>query len=263
MPRKQRCWYCRTLTWNPRRPLDWSRALSRKVIVRDATSSGTTRSCTRCVWRKKGCCRPTCHLLAAPFPANYRSPAGFWHGFAARARVLIVNTELVAPEDRPHSIEDLVDPKWKDRVGVAKPLFGTTATHASVLFATWGETRAREFFRQLKENSRVLSGNKQVAVAVGRGELAFGLTDTDDAIIEREEGQPVEIVFPDQWDGEMGTLFIPNTVAIIKGSPHPEEARRLVDYLLSSEVEDAAGRRTQRPGSHQSARVGSLAGDHG
>jgi iron(III) transport system substrate-binding protein len=35
----------------------------------------------------------------------------------------------------------------------------------------------------------------------------------------------------------MGTLFIPNTVSLIKGSPHPEAARQLLDYLLSAEVE--------------------------
>ncbi len=177
--------------------------------------------------------------VAAEFPQNYRSPQGSWHGFAARARVLIVNTQRVAESERPRSIDDLVDAKWQGQVGIAKPLFGTTATHASVLFAVWGEQRAQAFFRQLKENAQVLSGNKQVALAVGRGELAFGLTDTDDAVVEKEAGQPVEIVYPDQEDGGLGTLFIPNTVAIIRGAPHPQQARALVDYLLSSTVETA------------------------
>lgn len=177
--------------------------------------------------------------VAAEFPQNYRSPQGSWHGFAARARVLIVNTQRVAESERPRSIDDLVDEKWRGQVGIAKPLFGTTATHASVLFAVWGEQRAQSFFRQLKENARVLSGNKQVALAVGRGELAFGLTDTDDAVVEKEAGQPVEIVYPDQADGGLGTLFIPNTVAIIRGAPHSQQARALVDHLLSSTVETA------------------------
>jgi iron(III) transport system substrate-binding protein len=48
---------------------------------------------------------------------------------------------------------------------------------------------------------------------------------------------PVAIVYPDQRDGEMGTLFIPNTLAIIKGCRNPAEARRLVDYLLQPHVE--------------------------
>ena len=76
-----------------------------------------------------------------------------------------------------------------------------------------------------------------MALSVAAGQLAFGLTDTDDAIEEVENGRPVAIVYPDQGEGQIGTLVIPNTLAIIKGSPNPEAARRLVDYLLSPAVE--------------------------
>jgi iron(III) transport system substrate-binding protein len=175
---------------------------------------------------------------AADYPAMDRSPRGTWHGFAARARVLIVNTRLVSGQDRPTSIHDLNDPKWKDRVGIAKPLFGTTATHAACLFAVWGDEKAKQFFQQLKQNAQIMAGNKQVALSVAAGQLAFGLTDTDDAIGELEKGLDVAIVYPDQQPGGLGTLFIPNTLAILKGCPHPTEARRLVDYLLRPEIEE-------------------------
>lgn len=187
--------------------------------------------------------------IADGFPDAYRAPDGAWHGLAARIRVLIVSTEVVPEDQRPGSIHDLTDPKWKGKVGVAKPLFGTTATHAAVLFAAWGDEKAQDFFRGLKENAQILSGNKQVALAVGRGELAFGLTDTDDAIIERDKGMPVEIIYPDQGDDGMGALFIPNTLCLIRGSKNTDSARRLVDYLLSPAVETklAEGRSAQFP----------------
>ncbi len=179
--------------------------------------------------------------IGRQFAPQYRSPTGAWHGFAARARVLIVNTKLVSEDERPDSIFDLVDPKWKDRCGIAKPLAGTTATHAACLFAAWGDERAEEFFRAVKKNCRVLGGNKQVARAVADGELAFGLTDTDDAIVEIEAGMPVAIVFPDQQPADggeaLGTLMIPNTLAIIRGAPQRKEAELLLDYLLSPAVE--------------------------
>jgi len=186
---------------------------------------------------------------ARSFPAQYRSAQSVWHGFAARARVLIVNTELVSDEETPGSIMDLTDPRWEGRVGIAKPLAGTTASHAACLFAAWGDERAKDFFRSVKKNARVMSGNKQVAIAVARGELAFGLTDTDDAIIEQEQGRPVKIVYPDQGEGELGTLFIPNTVAILEGAPHRRAAEKLVDFLLSPQVEEAlaAGPSAQIP----------------
>jgi iron(III) transport system substrate-binding protein len=170
-------------------------------------------------------------------PPPYRSPDGSWHGFAARARVLLVNREVWGDQPLPESIQALTDPRWKGKVGVARPLFGTTATHAAVLFASWGDEVATEFFQKLRDNAVTLTGNKQVALAVARGELAFGLTDTDDAIIEVEEGRPVEIIFPDQDPGGLGTLFIPNTLAIVKNGPNSDQAKKLVDYLLRPEVE--------------------------
>jgi iron(III) transport system substrate-binding protein len=42
--------------------------------------------------------------------------------------------------------------------------------------------------------------------------------------------------------GPLGTLFLPNTLAIIRGSPNPQGARELVDYLLSAEVEEQLAR---------------------
>lgn len=186
------------------------------------------------------------------YPDAYRSPGRFWHGFAARARVLIVN-KSVPEAERPRSIRDLVDPRWKNQVALAKPLAGTTATHAAVLFARWGTDEATRFFRSLKENAHVLSGNKQVAREVAAGQVAFGLTDTDDAVIEADQGQPVVTVYPDQGaDGE-GTLFIPNSLALIKNGRHLDHARRLVDFLLSAPIEErlAKGESAQFPVSRE------------
>jgi iron(III) transport system substrate-binding protein len=187
---------------------------------------------------------------AEHYPELFRSPNGTWHGFAARARILIVNTSLVDAADMPKSIHDLANPKYQKRTALAKPLFGTTATHAACLFAAWGNDEAKAFFLKLRRNEvQVLGGNKQVAEAVAAGNIAFGLTDTDDAIIEVEKGSPVKIIYPDRGNDELGTLFIPNTLAIIKGCPHPAEAKQLVDYLLSAEVEEtlAKGASAQIP----------------
>ena len=188
--------------------------------------------------------------LADQYPQQFFSEAGRWHGFAARGRVLIVNTDLLGNESEwPTSVLDLADPKWKDNCGIAKPLFGTTATHAAVLFAEWGEERATEFLTKVAGNATVEGGNKQVAVNVARGRYAFGITDTDDAIIEIENGNPVAIVFPDQADDQMGAMLIPNTLCIVKGGPNTERAKKLVDFLLKAETESllATGSSAQIP----------------
>lgn len=172
------------------------------------------------------------------FPAVFRDPEGYWTGFGARARVLIYNTNLI--NEPPTGIMDLLDPKWRGRVCIARPLFGTTATHGAALFALWGADEAKDFFEALLQNDvAILPGNSTVRDLVARGEYAFGLTDTDDANGAVLDGFPVEWVFPDQAEDGLGTLLIPNTVALIDGAPHPDEARQLIDFLLSAETEEA------------------------
>jgi iron(III) transport system substrate-binding protein len=188
--------------------------------------------------KERGLLQPFRPAHAGDVPPGYADRDDTWYGFAARARILIVNTKLVSEKERPAGLLDLCDSRWKGKVGIAKPLFGTTATHATCLFVAWGDEKAGQYFRDLKANGvQVLSGNKQVAAEVGAGRLAFGLTDTDDAMGEVEAGNPVAIVYPDREPGQLGTLFIPNTIAVIKGAPHPEEARRLADRILDPAVE--------------------------
>jgi iron(III) transport system substrate-binding protein len=179
--------------------------------------------------------------MGREYPPSAQPADHTWHAFAQRARVLLVNTQLVPEAKRPRSLLDLTQPEWKGRVAMAKPEFGTTATQAACLFEVLGPDQARKFYRGLRENGiHIEPGNKNVAEKVGQGQYAVGMTDTDDALGEVQAGRPVVIVFPDsdRPAGErMGTLFIPNTVAIIRGSPNPEGARRLLDYLLSPPIE--------------------------
>jgi iron(III) transport system substrate-binding protein len=180
-------------------------------------------------------CQPA---QAAHYPVQFQDPAGYWYGLAARARVLIVNTDRVGPEEMPTSIRALADPRWRGNVGIAKPLFGTTASHVACLFALLGEAEATALLESFKQNDiRVVAGNKTCAEMVGSGQLAFGLTDTDDALIELEAGNPVAIVFPDGDPQGMGTPILPNTLAVVQGAPHPAAAAKLIDYLLTPEVE--------------------------
>lgn len=191
--------------------------------------------------QRKGLLEPYESPAAAAYPEFARASDHTWHAFAARARVILVNTRLVKDEERPSSLLELAEPRWRGRVAMAKPQFGTSATQAACLFEVLGPERAREYYRALRANGiHVVPGNKQVAAGVGQGQFAAGMTDTDDAIAEVEAGRPVAIVFPDRArprGDRMGTLFIPNTLALVRGGPNPEAGRKLIDYLLSPEVE--------------------------
>ena len=200
--------------------------------------------------QRQGILEPYASPAAEPFPAQFKAEDHTWCAFAARARVILVNTKLVSKAEWPAGLPDLTAPRWRGRVALAKPQFGSTATEAACIFQTWGKDRARAFYRELHANGvHIVPGNKQVAVGVGQGRFAAGLTDTDDAMAEVDAGRPVALIFPDRAapkTEEAGTLFLPNTVAIIHGCPNPEGARRLVDFLLSPEVESMLARSESR-----------------
>src|SRR5713226_3152979 len=199
---------------------------------------------------KRGMAQPYVSPSAAGIPAAFKAADGTWTDFAARARVLLVNKKRVSPGEIPRSVRDLANPRWKGQTAIANPLFGTTTMHVAALFTTWGAEHARAFLESLKANNvRIVSSNGEVKRLVATSEVAFGLADTDDAFEALKEGAPVDVVYPDQ-EG-MGTLVMPTTAVLIKGGPHPETGRKLVDYFLTPEVErrmaDSAAHMPLRP----------------
>jgi len=192
--------------------------------------------------KKLGALDPYHSAQAANIPDTFKDSEGYWTGLAARARVFIVNTELLPDKEKwPSSYKDLINPEFKGMGGIAKPLTGTTATHGAVLFEVLGSDKAKAFFEKICETDvNLAQGNAYLMKQVRKGEYAFGFTDTDDYNVARVDarGYPVDAVYPDQGEGELGTLLIPNTVAMIKGCPHPEAAKTLIDFILSPEVEE-------------------------
>lgn len=159
-----------------------------------------------------------------------------WTGFSSRARVLLVNTDLVKAEDIPISILDLTNGKYKGKVAIANPLFGTTSFHIAALYVELGDEKAKQFMEDLKRNNVVIaSSNGDVKKKVATGEVALGLADTDDGNEAIKEGSPVKMIFLDQVG--FGNLIVPNTVSLIKNSPNNENGKKLIDFLLSVEAE--------------------------
>jgi iron(III) transport system substrate-binding protein len=188
------------------------------------------------VLKARGVLAPYSSPNAEGIPPVLRDPQGYWTGFSARMRVIAYNTKLVRIEEAPQSVLDLADLKWKGQVAIADPRFGSTSFHVAALYAVLGDAKADDFFRALKANDvRVVDGNSVVRDLVVRGEVRVGLTDTDDVNVALEAGQPIAMVLPDR-DG-MGVPVMPNLVSLIRNAPRAVEGQRLIDYLLSPEVE--------------------------
>ncbi len=186
--------------------------------------------------RRKGLLQPYRSPNAAKIPANFKEPHGYWTGFSGRIRVILVNTKLAS--ESPKTIRAMLEQKWRGKFALANPLFGTTSFHLAALFSIWGDGQTLEFLKKIEENGlKMAASNGEVARWVALGKVSFGVVDSDDAFSMLKEKYPVKMVIPDQGKGEMGTLFIPNAVAMIRGAPHPEEAKKLIDFLLSPAAE--------------------------
>ncbi len=167
-------------------------------------------------------------------PADFMDPHGYWTGFSARARVLVVNVE----EESPASILAYVDEKWRNKGVVANPLFGTTTSWVAALFSIWDEDEAGGFMEKMKQNGTKMStSNGESTMLVANKEFVFSLVDSDDATNAIKDGKPVRQIYPDQEEGGLGCLVLPNAAVLIKGGPNPDSGRKFIDYVISAQTE--------------------------
>ncbi|MCK4627752.1 MAG: extracellular solute-binding protein [Sedimentisphaerales bacterium] len=169
-------------------------------------------------------------------PAGFSDPDGKWYGFALRARVIAYNTKRVTDVEAPRSLEDVLQSKWKGRLVMAAPEFGTTGGEVASWFAHYGSERAREILQALKANEvRLVDGNSTAVRMVATGQADICLTDTDDVYAAQRNGWPVKMNYNNQAGD--GALAIPNTAGVIKGAAHPDQAKQLMDFLISEQLE--------------------------
>lgn len=175
---------------------------------------------------------------------DWPRPAGaVWYPMSVRARVVVYNTSRVGSADAPKTMHDLLDTRWKGRVVMARPSFGTTRGHMAAFVALWGTEEAERWLAGMTTNGvRLLDGNSAVVRAVAAGEADIGLTDTDDVWAGQRHDWPIDLVYirhDEPAGSSLGVLTIPTTVARVHGGPNPDGASTLIEYLLSERVERA------------------------
>ena len=189
----------------------------------------------------------------ADWPREWRDGQRRWFAFAARPRVIVFAPDRVPEDQRPQTWMDLTQSRWRDRLIMADPRFGTTGTHLATMLWHWDREVMPGYFsawaQGIAANNVRLStnGNAGVVDAVAKGEADVGMTDADDVWAAKARGLNVDLIYPAHGLAEndnapaggkgLGTLLIPNTVARVKGGPHPAAAKALIDFLLSEEVE--------------------------
>ena len=168
-------------------------------------------------------------------PKDAQDPARKWITTRYRYIALGYNTKLVKKEDAPKTYDDLLDPKWKDKLAWS---MGSTASGALIVItslrAAWGDQKAGEYLEKLaKQNvSSLTMSNRAVVDRMIEGEVQVGIGfSAHHPIISARKGAPSDTVMLDP------TPALNDAVHVVAAAKHPHAAMLLVDFMLSPETQ--------------------------
>lgn len=168
---------------------------------------------------------------AAALPPGYVEKDARWTASNAHVMIIMVNKSLVKPEEMPKEWKDLFGPKWKGKIVMANPeKSGSAYAQAYGIHKLYG----LDGIKKIIANAKVLDSSSLIFKGVAAGEYPLGITMEYAAHRYIAGGDKnVGIVYPTD-----GAFMAPEATGIVKNCPHPEEAKKFVDYLLSKSVED-------------------------
>jgi len=164
------------------------------------------------------------------FPEGHKDNEGYWATMYTTPMIVSYNTRLVSLGELPKEYFDLLNPKWKGRLG----LDSSDLEWYANLRKTWGAEKAQKFLEGLRrQDIRLVQGRSLLTELLSGGEVAI-LTNNflQNAIEAKRKGSPIEILALDPVISAAGLIGI-NRLA-----PHPNAARLFVDFVLSKEGQE-------------------------
>jgi len=148
---------------------------------------------------------------------------------------LIYNTRLVTAAQAPRAWRDLAAPQWKGTLAYAAPdKSGSAYRQLAVMVSVFADNDAGwKTIERIMANSKILPASGKVPKGVADGEYAVGMTYENVAGLYVRGGAHMKIVYPAE-----GTAVLPDANALIRNAPHPEEAKRFLDFLQSKPVQE-------------------------
>lgn len=168
---------------------------------------------------------------AAALPEGNTEKEARWTASNAHVMIVMVNKSLVKDEEAPKTWQDLLDPKWKGKIVMANPeKSGSAYAQVYGIHKLYG----LDGIKKLIANAKVLDSSSLIYKGVAAGEYPLGITMEYAAHRYVAGGDKnVGIIYPAD-----GAFLAPEATGIVKNCPHPEEAKKFVDYLISKPVED-------------------------
>lgn len=170
---------------------------------------------------------------AAMYPAEYRDPEGYWSSTHLYFLTPGINTSLVSKKDAPKTFEDLLDPKWRGKMAWS-PRSSTSGAAGFVgnVLMTMGEKKGMAYLRKLAKQKIIpvsASARKVLDQAIA-GEYPIALQIFNHhTVISAKKGAPVT------WIPMEPVTNVISAIGLIKGAPHPNAGKLLIEYILSVE----------------------------
>jgi len=177
-------------------------------------------------------------VLKANIPAHLRDPADRWFGLSIRARTLVYSTERVKPKELV-GYEDLADPKWKGRLCLRTSKKVYNQSLVAMMIARLGEAETARIVSGWVANlaTEPFANDNQVMEAIDAGQCDVGIVNTYyfGRLAKERPGLKVAIAWPNQ--ASSGVHLNVSGAGITRHAKHPEEARRLLEWLSSAEAQ--------------------------
>ncbi len=170
--------------------------------------------------------------LRAALRDGFTDKEGFVNGIYAQPRVFLFNTRMVARDKAPQSFEDLLDPRWKDKLGMDTTDYDWLAS----LIDYYGRGKALEYAGKLaKQQLNLRRGPTLLAQLAVAGEFPIVIDAFPEEIMQMKSAKaPADFIFSEPFVA----VKTPTTVSIASGAPHPYAAALFVDFLLSKLGQD-------------------------
>ena len=170
---------------------------------------------------------------------RFRDPLGDWKviGVYVGALGLSANEGVLRKKGLPVPTgwDDLTDPRYKGLIGVANPnTSGTALTTLATQIFLRGEEAGIEYMKKLHRNiANYTKSGVAPGILAGRGEIAIAIVFLHDAVYQIEQGYPVTAIAPKE-----GTGYEIGGCNFVKGAPHPDLAKKFIDWVVSPEAQE-------------------------
>lgn len=169
-------------------------------------------------------------------PPQYRVADNSWIGLSGRFWIVVYNTTLAKP-DQIKSLLDLAQPQWKDKIAIPNSGSEYLQAGVSVIKATLGDDRTKQFLQGLKSNagSQVYQKSSQIVEAVAKGQVAAGIVNHYYIYrhLATQPQAPIAALMPDQQEGGIGAIMNVSGIGVTRASKRVDGARSLIEFLIT------------------------------